>query len=272
MTPAHFKEIVRKAKRYIEAGDVIQVVLSQRFSMESGAHPFNIYRALRIINPSPYMFYLGFEGAKLIGSSPEVMVRLEDGRIELRPIAGTRRRGATPEEDGMLEKELLSDPKELAEHVMLVDLGRNDVGRVAFAGSVKVTDFKVIEKYSHVMHIVSNVTGKLKKGLDAFDVFRAAFPAGTVTGAPKVRAMQIISELEGTRRGAYAGAAGYFSLTGNMDMCITIRTVLAAGRKLYIQAGAGIVADSKPAAEFRETLNKASALFRAVEIAEEGMR
>lgn len=264
-----FLRAVQKAKEYVMSGDVVQVVLSQRFYRETKAEPFTIYRALRLINPSPYMYFLDTGEATLVGSSPEILVRLEDDHITLRPIAGTRRRGKTEEEDVALENELLNDPKERAEHVMLVDLGRNDVGRVAEIGSVRVSEFMTIERYSHVMHIVSNVEGRLKKGLDAFDVLKACFPAGTVTGAPKVRAMEIIEELEPDRRGPYAGAVGYFSLNGNMDTCITIRTLILHKGKVYVQAGAGIVADSQPELEYKETVNKAKALMKAVLFAEE---
>jgi anthranilate synthase component 1 len=250
------------------AGDIIQAVLSQRFERESDINPFNIYRALRVINPSPYMYYIDMGDAKLVGSSPEILVRLEGRKILLRPIAGTRRRGETEEEDRSLEEELKNDPKEIAEHIMLVDLGRNDVGRVAETGSVKVTELMNVEKYSHVMHLVSNVEGTLKKGLDAFDVLRACFPAGTVTGAPKVRAMEIIEELEPIRRGPYAGAVGYLSYSGNMDTCITIRTLIIKGNKVYVQAGAGIVADSVPEKEYTETVNKAMGMMKAVDMAE----
>lgn len=262
-----FKEAVLKAKEYVMAGDVVQVVLSQRFDTETMARPFDIYRALRVINPSPYMYYLDSGDAKLIGSSPEILVRLEGDRITLRPIAGTRRRGKTEAEDRTLEEELKNDPKEIAEHIMLVDLGRNDVGRVAKTGSVNVTELMTVERYSHVMHLVSNVEGVLKDGFDAFDVLKACFPAGTVTGAPKVRAMEIIEELEPVKRGPYAGAVGYFGYSGNMDTCITIRTIIMKGRKVYVQAGAGIVADSNPEREYKETVNKAMGMMKALELA-----
>ncbi len=265
-----FKEAVAKAKEYIRAGDIIQVVLSQRFSGRSTIPTFELYRAIRRINPSPYLYYLKMADEVLIGSSPEILVRLTDDLIELRPIAGTRPRGRTEEEDRALEKELLADPKEKAEHVMLVDLGRNDVGKVAEMGSVKVTDFMIIERYSHVMHIVSNVVGKLRKGLDMFDVFRACFPAGTVSGAPKIRAMEIIEELEHARRGPYAGAVGYFDYAGNMDLAIAIRTLCQKGDRLYLQAGAGIVADSDPEKEWQETINKGKALMKAIEYVKNG--
>jgi len=271
LSRADFMEKVERAKEYIKAGDVIQVVLSQRFSTEVHCDPFDIYRALRSINPSPYLFYLKMEDIVLLGASPEVMVRLEEGRIELRPLAGTRRRGRTVKEDQELERDLLADEKEKAEHIMLVDLGRNDVGRVSEIGSVKVTELMGVERYSHVMHIVSNIQGTLASGKNAFDVFRAAFPAGTVSGAPKIRAMEIIEELEPVRRGPYAGAVGYFSFSGNMDTCITIRSILIKDGKAYVQVGAGIVADSQPEREYEETLNKAQAIFRAIQIAEEGL-
>lgn len=266
-----FEEAVLKGKEYIMSGDVVQVVLSQRFERESYVDPFHVYRALRVINPSPYMYYIDTGDAKLVGSSPEILVRLEGRKIILRPIAGTRKRGDTEEEDTLLEAELRDDPKEKAEHIMLVDLGRNDVGRVAEIGSVKVTELMNVERYSHVMHLVSNVEGNLKNGLDAFDVLRASFPAGTVTGAPKVRAMEIIEDLEPTRRGPYAGAVGYFSYSGNMDTCITIRTLVIKDNKVYVQAGAGIVADSVPHKEYAETLNKAMGMMRAVDMAETGL-
>ncbi|MBU0676144.1 MAG: anthranilate synthase component I [Proteobacteria bacterium] len=268
MTEKDFSAMVVKAKEYILAGDVIQVVLAQRFHTETDLEAFRLYRALRHINPSPYLFYLKQGDLVQIGSSPEILVRLENDEIELRPIAGTRRRGRTEEEDFALEKELLSDPKERAEHFMLVDLGRNDVGRVAGPGQVETRDLMVIERYSHVMHIVSGVHGRLAPGKDQFDVLKACFPAGTVSGAPKIRAMEIIEELEPDRRGPYAGAVGYFGFSGNMDFCITIRTFILKGRDLWIQAGAGIVADSDPASEFEETVNKSMGLRRAVELAE----
>jgi len=270
MDQSSFESMVNRAKEYILAGDVIQVVLSQRFHTRTDLHPFTLYRSLRHINPSPYLFYVRLGDVVLIGSSPEILVRLEEGHIELRPIAGTRKRGATVEEDQDLEKELLADPKERAEHLMLVDLGRNDVGRVAGSGSVTVRDLLVIERYSHVMHIVSGVSGELAEGLDQFDVLDACFPAGTVSGAPKIRAMEIIDELEPERRGPYAGAVGYFGFSGNMDFCITIRTFVMKGEDLWIQAGAGIVADSVPRTEYEETINKAMGLRRAVELAEKG--
>jgi len=270
MDGASFKEMVQTAKEYILAGDIIQVVLSQRFHTETDLAPFALYRALRHINPSPYLFYLQLGNVIQIGSSPEILVRLENNEIELRPIAGTRHRGETEPEDRALEEELLADPKERAEHLMLVDLGRNDAGRVAKPGSVEVRDLLVVERYSHVMHIVSGVHGLLADGRDQFDVMSACFPAGTVSGAPKIRAMEIIEELEPERRGPYAGAVGYFGFSGNMDFCITIRTFVMRDRDLWIQAGAGIVADSDPEKEFEETLNKARGLRRAVELAEKG--
>jgi anthranilate synthase component I len=271
MTQEEFERMVERAKEYILAGDIIQVVLAQRFHARTSLDPFLLYRALRHINPSPYLFFLRLDEVALIGSSPEILVRLEDGDIELRPIAGTRKRGATMEEDTALEAELLADPKERAEHLMLVDLGRNDVGRVAEGGSVRVEDLLVIERYSHVMHIVSGVHGRLAPGCDQFDVLEACFPAGTVSGAPKIRAMEIIDELEPDRRGPYAGAVGYFGFSGNMDFCIAIRTFVMRGKDLWVQAGAGIVADSVPQKEFEETINKARGLRRAVELAEKGM-
>jgi anthranilate synthase component 1 len=264
-----FEDAVLRCKEYIMAGDIIQAVLSQRFERGSDVDPFNIYRALRVINPSPYMYYLDIGDAQMVGSSPEILVRLEGEKILLRPIAGTRKRGATEEEDRTLEEELRNDPKEVAEHIMLVDLGRNDVGRVAETGSVKVTELMDVERYSHVMHLVSNVEGTLKRGLDAFDVLKACFPAGTVTGAPKVRAMEIIEELEPIRRGPYAGAVGYLSYSGNMDTCITIRTLIIKNKKVYVQAGAGIVADSVPEKEYTETVNKATGMMKAVDMAED---
>jgi anthranilate synthase component 1 len=270
-TQPQYEQVVLKAQEYIKAGDIFQVVPSQRFQTRITIEPFEIYRALRIINPSPYMYFLRCGDTTVAGASPEVMVRLEGDRIDLRPIAGTRRRGATEEEDRALAAELLADPKERAEHIMLVDLGRNDVGRVSEPGSVNVSELMVIERYSHVMHIVSNVRGKISGGRDAYDVIRASFPAGTVSGAPKIRAMEIIDELEPTRRGPYAGAVGYFGFSGNMDTCITIRTLIIKDNMAYIQAGGGVVADSDPAAEYQETVNKAKAMMRAVEMAEEGL-
>jgi anthranilate synthase component 1 len=264
-----FHRVVERTKEYIRAGDIIQAVLCQRLETETATDPFEIYRALRFVNPSPYMFYLELEDLRVIGSSPETMVRLTGDTIELRPIAGTRPRGATPEEEKQLEADLLADPKERAEHIMLVDLGRNDVGRVAKVGSVEVNELMAIERYSHVIHIVSNVRGELAPDKSAFDLFVSAFPAGTVSGAPKIRAMQIISELEPEKRGLYAGAIGYFGYNGNLDTCIVIRTIVMKGKKVFINAGAGIVADSNPEAEYQETLNKARAMLKAVELAEQ---
>ncbi len=268
LTRREFHRVVERTKEYIRAGDIIQAVLCQRLETETATDPFEIYRALRFINPSPYMFYLELEDLRVIGSSPETMVRLTGDTIELRPIAGTRRRGATPTEEKELEADLLADPKERAEHIMLVDLGRNDVGKVAEVGSVEVNELMAIERYSHVIHIVSNVRGKLAHGSSAFDLFVSAFPAGTVSGAPKIRAMQIISDLEKQKRGLYAGAIGYFGYNGNLDTCIVIRTIVMKGKKVFISAGAGIVADSNPEAEYQETLNKARAMLKAVELAE----
>jgi anthranilate synthase component 1 len=264
-----FQKIVTKAKDYISAGDIIQAVLCQRLETETSTDPFEIYRALRFINPSPYMFYLELEDLRVIGSSPETMVRLTGDTIELRPIAGTRRRGNSAEEEEALEADLLADPKERAEHIMLVDLGRNDVGRVAEIGTVEVNELMAIERYSHVIHIVSNVRGTLASDKTPFDLFVSAFPAGTVSGAPKIRAMQIISELEPQKRGLYAGAIGYFGYNGNLDTCIVIRTIVMKGKKVFITAGAGIVADSDPEMEYQETLNKAHAMLKAVELAQE---
>lgn len=271
-TQAQFEEMVRRAKEYIAAGDIFQVVLSQRLRRRTKADPFTIYRALRRLNPSPYMFLLELPNAvRLIGSSPEMHVRLEQGIAYLHPIAGTRWRGQTPEEDERLAQELLADPKERAEHVMLVDLGRNDLGRVCEYGTVRVATMMAIERYSHVMHIVSDVQGKVKPGMNAFDLLKATFPAGTVSGAPKVRAMEIIEELEGVRRGPYAGAVGYVDYDGTMDTCIAIRTIVMQGDVCYIQAGGGVVADSDPTYEYNETMNKARALALAVERAEQGL-
>ncbi|MFQ5645885.1 MAG: anthranilate synthase component I family protein, partial [bacterium] len=265
-----FEEMVEKAKEYIRSGDIFQTVLSQRFSLPLTGDPFDVYRAVRIINPSPYMFYLKLGDLKLIGASPEVLVRLEDREIEVHPIAGTKPRGKTHEEDLRNEKELINSPKELAEHTMLLDLGRNDVGRVAVPGTVAVSESMVVRRYSHVMHLESNVKGKLKEGCHPFDVLRACFPAGTVSGAPKIRAMEIIDELEKVRRGPYAGAVGYFGYNGNFDTCIAIRTIIVKGDRAYVQAGAGIVADSVPKEEYRESVNKAMALIKAVELAAKG--
>ena len=267
-TQAAYEKIVARAKEYIRAGDVIQVVLAQRFELPLAAAPFDVYRCLRTVNPSPYMFYLALGDHALAGASPEVMVRVEDGEVTVRPIAGTRPRGTVEREDAALAAELAADPKERAEHVMLLDLGRNDVGRVAAIGTVQVTESFVIERYSHVMHLVSNVRATLAPGRDAFDAFRATFPAGTLTGAPKIRAMEIIEELEPVRRGVYGGAVGYFAFSGAMDTAITIRFVLFRGGRVYIQAGAGIVADSDPEAEHRECVNKARAMIQAVRLAE----
>jgi len=271
LTPGQFKEMVLKAKEYIKAGDIIQTVLSQRLEMKLNVRPIDIYRSLRAINPSPYMFYLKYDDLFLIGSSPEIMVRCEDNNVEIRPIAGTRPRGKDTREDEELKKELLRDEKERAEHIMLVDLGRNDLGRVCEYGTVLVPELMTVEQYSHVMHIVSDCIGKLSRGKDIFDVVRAAFPAGTVTGAPKIRAMEIIDELETTKRGPYAGCVGYFSFSGNLDTCITIRTIIVKGDRCYIQAGAGIVADSQAEKEYRETINKAKGMLKAIEMAEEGL-
>ena len=266
-----FEAAVEYAKNYISSGDIFQVVLSQRLSIPFESSPFTLYRALRTVNPSPYMYFLDLDGVDIVGSSPEILVRLEDGEVTVRPIAGTRRRGANDDEDAKLERELISDPKELAEHLMLVDLGRNDLGRIATTGTVKLTEKMSVELYSHVMHIVSNVTAELKEGLDAIDVLRATFPAGTVTGAPKVRAMEIIEELEPDKRGIYSGAIGYIGWNGNMDTAIAIRTAVIAGRELFIQAGAGIVADSVAESEWHETMNKGRAIFRAVAMASSGL-
>lgn len=268
LTKKEFTEAVKKAKHYVKRGDIIQVVLSQRFETRINCSPFDLYRSLRKINPSPYMYYLKLKDMALVGSSPELMVRCEDGIVELRPIAGTRPRGKTEEEDKKLEKNLLASTKERAEHIMLVDLGRNDIGRVCKYATVRVTELMVVERYSHVMHIVSECVGKLRSGRDQFDVVRATFPAGTVTGAPKVRAMEIIEELENVKRGPYAGLVGYFSFSGNVDTCITIRTILVKDKKVYIQAGAGIVADSNPDKEYQETINKAKGMMKAIELAE----
>ncbi len=270
-TEAGFKAAVEKARQYIIDGDVMQVVLSQRMSVPFQAPPLNLYRALRSLNPSPYMFYLDLGDFQIVGSSPEILVRLDDGQVTVRPIAGTRRRGRDEADDRAMETELLNDPKELAEHLMLIDLGRNDVGRVAETGSVELTDKMIVERYSHVMHIVSNVVGKLKDKLSAMDVLRATFPAGTVSGAPKVRAMEIIDELEPVKRGVYAGAVGYLSWNGNMDTAIAIRTAVIKDGRLHIQAGAGIVYDSRPELEWKETMNKGRAIFRAVALTEAGL-
>lgn len=270
-TQENYEAAVDKIKDYIVEGDCMQVVLSQRLSIPFESEPVDLYRALRCLNPSPYMYFLDLEDFQIVGSSPEILVRLEDDMVTVRPIAGTRPRGKTEEEDLALEEDLLADPKELAEHLMLIDLGRNDTGRVAEMGSVKLTDKMIIERYSHVMHIVSNVTGKLKKGMSAIDVLRATFPAGTVSGAPKIRAMEIIDELEPVKRGVYSGAVGYLSWNGNMDTAIAIRTAVIKDKTLHIQAGAGIVADSVPRNEWDETMNKGRAIFRAVSMAEKGL-
>jgi anthranilate synthase component 1 len=256
--------MVLRAKEYIYAGDVIQVVLSQRLALEIDVDNLSLYRALRVVNPSPYMFLLDYLDYSLIGSSPETLVKLENGQVEVRPLAGTRPRGKDREEDESLAIDLLADEKECAEHTMLVDLGRNDVGRIAVPGSVSVPEFMGIERYSHVMHIFSSVKGRVKEGMDAFDVFQATFPAGTVSGAPKIRAMEIIEELEKEKREFYAGCVGYFAYNGNMDFCITIRTLLKKQNKVYIQAGAGIVADSVPAKEYMETIHKSQALVKSI--------
>ena len=270
-TEEAFKQAVERIKDYILEGDCMQVVLSQRLSIPYTSRPLDLYRALRGLNPSPYMYFLDLDDFQIVGSSPEILVRLEDETVTVRPIAGTRRRGYTEQEDRAMEEELLADPKELAEHLMLIDLGRNDTGRVAEIGSVKLTDKMVVERYSHVMHIVSNVIGKLKKGMSAMDVLRATFPAGTVSGAPKIRAMEIIDELEPVKRGIYSGAVGYLSWSGNMDTAIAIRTAVIKDGTLHMQAGAGIVADSIPDLEWKETMNKSRAVFRAVAMAEAGL-
>jgi anthranilate synthase component 1 len=268
-TKASFEQAVGKCVEYIRAGDVFQVVISQRLAVPLVVDPFEVYRTLRVVNPSPFMFFLRTPQCTLVGSSPEIMVRVVEGKVTVRPLAGTRRRGKTEEEDQRLAEELLADPKERAEHVMLVDLGRNDVGRVARYGSVEVSDVMVIERYSHVMHITSNVTGQLTEGHDAFDALAACLPAGTVSGAPKVRAMQIIDEIEPHRRGPYAGAVGYIDFAGNMDTCIALRTIVIQNGTAYVQVGAGIVADSVPANEYEETLNKARGLLKAIEITQQ---
>jgi anthranilate synthase component 1 len=263
-----FEAAVEKCKEYIRAGDIFQVVLSQRLQTETRARLFDVYRTLRVVNPSPFMFHLKAGPLCLVGSSPEIMVRVEGDRVTIRPLAGTRPRGKTEDEDARLASELLNDPKERAEHIMLVDLGRNDLGRVARYGSVELSDAMTLERYSHVMHICSTVTGRLREGKTAFDALRACLPAGTLSGAPKVRAMEIIDELEPHRRGPYGGAVGYIDFSGNMDTCITLRTLVLKGQTAYLQAGAGIVADSQPRAEWQETLNKAMGLLRALQIAE----
>ncbi|HYG59487.1 MAG TPA: chorismate-binding protein, partial [Symbiobacteriaceae bacterium] len=272
MTQQTFEAAVERVKEYIRAGDVFQVVLSQRLQTSVRSRPLDIYRVLRTVNPSPYMFYITFGELKIIGSSPEMLVRVEDGVAETRPIAGTRPRGANEAEDLAHEEDLLADPKERAEHVMLVDLGRNDLGRACKYGSVAVKQMMRIERYSHVMHIVSGVQGEVAEGKDAFDVLAACFPAGTLSGAPKVRAMEVIDELEPLKRNIYGGAVGYFAWGGAMDTCIAIRTMVMKSDKVYIQAGAGVVADSDPTAEWQESMNKARALIRTLELAEEGLQ
>ena len=267
-TKKEFKKIVSRAKNYIKKGDIIQVVLSQCFRTKIKTKAFNVYRTLRYVNPSPYMFYLKFKDFELVGSSPEILVRLDGEEVEVRPIAGTRPRGKDEKEDERLTKDLLSDPKEKAEHIMLVDLGRNDIGRISKSGTVKVPELMTVEKYSHVIHLVSDCMGRLKKGKDMFDVIKSTFPAGTVSGAPKVRAMEIIEELERERRGPYAGGVIYFSFSGNLDSCITIRTIIIKKGAAYIQAGAGIVADSIPEKEYQETINKAKGMLKAIRLAE----
>ncbi len=267
---ASFMKNVRRGKEYIYAGDIIQVVLSQRFEREISVAPFDIYRMLRIVNPSPYMFFISMDKVDIVGASPEMLVRVEGGEMEVRPIAGTRPRGKTPEEDNRLARDLRNDEKECAEHIMLLDLGRNDVGRVARYGSVKVEESMFIERYSHVMHMVSSVKGTLREDMDRFDALLSFFPAGTLSGAPKIRAMEIIDELETTKRGIYGGAIGYADYQGNVDSCIAIRTIIIKDGKAYIQAGAGIVADSDPESEYHECINKAMALFKAIEMAEKG--
>jgi anthranilate synthase component 1 len=269
--PKEFEEAVLRSKMYIEEGDIIQVVLSRRFTTDKVADDFDLYRALRFINPSPYMFFLRFNGLVIVGSSPEIMVRLTDELAELRPIAGTRGRGKTESEDRRLADELLNDPKERAEHVMLVDLGRNDLGRIARVGSVQVNELMVVERYSHVMHLVSHIQAYLEKDKDAYDVIKATFPAGTLTGAPKVRAMEIIREMEPVNRGPYGGAVGYIGFNGNMDLAITIRTIFVKDEKIYLQAGAGIVADSDPQRELEEVDNKAKGMVKALELAARGL-
>ncbi|MBN2866014.1 MAG: anthranilate synthase component I [Thiotrichales bacterium] len=268
---AEFKAAVAKIKEYILAGDAMQVVISQQMSVDFEAAPIDLYRALRYLNPSPYMFFVDMGDLQIVGSSPEILVRLEDNQVTVRPIAGTRRRGLTPEKDAALEQDLLNDPKECAEHLMLIDLGRNDVGRIAQVGSVELTEKMVVERYSHVMHIVSNVNAQAKPGMSAMDVLRATFPAGTVSGAPKIRAMEIVDEMEPVKRGIYAGAVGYLGWHGNMDTAIAIRTAVIKNNRLFVQAGAGIVADSDPQSEWDETMNKGRAIFKAAEFVTEGM-
>ena len=270
-TKSAYEDVVRRAKEYIAAGDIIQVVPSQRFSRAVSVDSFDVYRALRVVNPSPYMFYLKCNSFDIVGASPEMMVRVEDGLVQTRPIAGTLPRGKTDAEDREFEQKLLADPKERAEHVMLVDLGRNDLGRVSEYHTVEVTDLMIVERFSHVMHIVSHVIGRLRDNLSAFDVIRACLPAGTLSGAPKIRAMEIIDELEPTRRGPYGGAVGYFSFSGSADTAITIRTAVIKDGVAYVQAGGGVVADSVPESEYYETMNKARALLSAIEMAEQGL-
>jgi anthranilate synthase component 1 len=272
LTQAQFEDSVRKCVEYIRAGDIFQVVISQRLQTKFAAPPFELYRTLRVVNPSPFMFYLRTPEVTLVGSSPEILVRVVEGQVTVRPLAGTRKRGRDEAEDKRLAEELLADPKECAEHVMLVDLGRNDVGRVAQYGSVEIADVMVIERYSHVMHITSNVTGQLREGCDAFDALAACLPAGTVSGAPKVRAMEIIDEIEPTRRGPYAGAVGYIDFAGNMDTCIALRTVIIHNDTAYLQVGAGIVADSVPEMEFQETMNKARGMLKAIEVTQQRLK
>ena len=267
-----FKAAVAKIKDYILAGDAMQVVISQQMSVDFDAAPIDLYRALRYLNPSPYMFFLDLGDLQIVGSSPEILVRMENNQVTVRPIAGTRRRGVTPEKDQALEADLLSDPKELAEHLMLIDLGRNDVGRIAQVGSVELTEKMIVERYSHVMHIVSNVNGQAQPGMSALDVLKATFPAGTVSGAPKIRAMEIIDELEPVKRGVYAGAVGYLGWHGNMDTAIAIRTAVIKDGQLFVQAGAGVVADSDPQSEWDETLNKGRAIFKAAEFVTKGLK
>ncbi|MGE0759186.1 MAG: anthranilate synthase component I [Pirellulaceae bacterium] len=271
-TAEQFQRAVERCIEYIRAGDIFQVVISQRLALDLASDPFEVYRTLRVVNPSPFMFFLRTPDVTLVGSSPEILCRVVDRQVTVRPLAGTRRRGQTEEDDRRLAEELLADPKERAEHVMLVDLGRNDIGRVARFGTVQLSDVMVIEKYSHVMHITSNVTGELAEGKDAFDALQACLPAGTVSGAPKVRAMEIIDELEPHRRGPYAGAVGYFDYGGNMDTCIALRTLVVQEQRAYVQVGAGIVADSVPEAEYQETLSKARGLLKAIEITEQRCR
>ena len=266
--PAAFESAVAKCREYIKAGDIFQVVLSQRLQTETRARPFDIYRTLRVVNPSPFLFYVKAGPLSLVGSSPEIMVRVEGEKVTIRPLAGTRPRGKSEEEDERMAAELMADPKERAEHIMLVDLGRNDIGRVARYGTVQLSDVMTVERYSHVMHLCSTVTGRLQPGKSAFDALRSCLPAGTLSGAPKVRAMEIIDELEPHRRGPYGGAVGYVDFSGNMDTCIALRTMVLKGQTVYLQAGAGIVYDSIPATEREETLNKARGLLRALEMAE----